>query len=109
MRNYQLRKTNNKITLKKFFSVNNKWGEVGAVYICTYDFVLCFGVTVLIFPNSKKKSKNKIKLKLKKIGNSKSKKSKAFIHIFFFLFNVLVCVCVSVCVCLFLTFIYFSC
>ena len=35
MRNYQLRKTNNELTLKKiFFLVNNKWGEVGTVYIC---------------------------------------------------------------------------
>ena len=41
MRNYQLRKTNNELTLKKvFFLVNNKWGVVRTVYICIYAFAL---------------------------------------------------------------------
>ena len=41
MRNYQLRKTNNELTLKKvFFLVNNKWGEVRTVYIYVYTPLL---------------------------------------------------------------------
>ena len=41
MRNYQLGKANNELTLKKkIFLANNKWGEVGAVYICIYTFVI---------------------------------------------------------------------
>ena len=65
MRNYQLRKTNNEVTLKKKkFLVNNKWGRG---WDCIYMYIrLCFlgfGVTLLIFQNSKKKelSKNQIK------------------------------------------------
>ena len=47
MRNYQLRKTNNELTLKKiFFLVNNKWGKVGTVYILYKPlfsmFLCCF-------------------------------------------------------------------
>ena len=41
MRNYQLRKTNNELTLKKKnFLANNKLGKVGTVYISIYAFVL---------------------------------------------------------------------
>ena len=66
MKNYQLRKTNNELTLKNcFFLVNNKSGEVGTkIYIYIRLCSLCFGVTLLIFQNSKKKlPKNKKKLK----------------------------------------------
>ena len=76
---------------------------------------LAFGVTLIIFQNSKKNSP-KIKINQKdnkKIGNTKSKKPKAFIHILIFSFNVLFrCVCVFVFFVLFLFFllvlIYFS-
>ena len=59
MRNYQLRKTNNELTLKKnIFLANNKWG--GGGWDCIYMHIrlcsLCFGVTLLIFQNSKKNS-----------------------------------------------------
>ena len=58
MRNYQLRKTNNELTLKKiFFLTNNNWG---GGWDCIYMYIhlcsLCFGVTLLIFQNSKKNS-----------------------------------------------------
>ena len=69
MRNYQLRKTNNELTLKKkFFLANNKWGGWGGgggggggggwdyIYMYIRLCSLCFGVTLLIFQNSKKNS-----------------------------------------------------
>ena len=59
MRNYQLRKTNDELTLKKKnFWANNMWG--GGGWDCIYMYIclcsLCFGITLLIFPNSKKNS-----------------------------------------------------
>ena len=58
MRNYQLRKTNNELTLKKKkFLANNKWGG-GWDYIYTYIRLCSLGfcATLLIFQNSKKNS-----------------------------------------------------
>ena len=60
MRNYQLRKTNNELTLKKKKLerriINGR--EVGTVYIYMYIRLCspCFGATLRIFQNSKKKS-----------------------------------------------------
>ena len=50
MRNYQLRKTNDELTLKKkIFLANNKWGAGGwdCIYICIYAFALY--VLVLLY------------------------------------------------------------
>ena len=39
MRNYEMRKTNNELTLKKiFFLMNNKWTEVETAYIYIYIY-----------------------------------------------------------------------
>ena len=77
MRNYQLRKTNNEHSLKKFFFVNGKgWGGV-AVRLSLYVYVYmplfsCFVVTLLIFQNSKNNSLQKYN-KIKKIKNKKNR------------------------------------
>ena len=61
MRNYQLRKANTELTLKKKnFLANNKWEQAGNVYMYIRLCSLGFGVTLLIFQNSKKKRKKKL-------------------------------------------------
>ena len=61
MRNYQLRKANTELTLKKKnFLANNKWEQAGNVYMYIRLCSLGFGVTLLIFQNSKKKEKKKL-------------------------------------------------
>ena len=66
MRNYQLRKANTELTLrKKNFLANNKWEQAGNVYMYIRLCSLGFGVTLLIFQNSKKKEKkNSTKIKI---------------------------------------------
>ena len=58
MRNEQLRKTNNELTLKKNFFRRIISGGRGRGWDCIYMYIrLCFlgfGVTSLIFQNSKK-------------------------------------------------------
>ena len=45
---------------KKYFSVNNKWGECwDNIYVYIHLCSLCFGVTLLTFHNSKKKTLQK--------------------------------------------------
>ena len=63
MRHYQLRKTNNELTLKKscFFGECNGGGGWDCIYMYIHLCSLCFGVTELNFQNSKKLSKNKMK------------------------------------------------
>ena len=58
MRNYQSRKTNNEFTLKKkTFLANNKFRrDWDCIYIYIRLWFLGFGVTLLIFQNSKKNS-----------------------------------------------------
>ena len=42
MRNYEMRKTNNELTLKKiFFLMNNKWREVETLYTYIYIYMHC--------------------------------------------------------------------
>ena len=75
MRNYQLRKANTELTLKKkFFLANNKWEQAGNVYMYIRLCSLGFGVTVLIFQNSKKKKKTLPKQKSVKTIKIKNKK-----------------------------------
>ena len=58
MRNYQLRKANTELTLrKKNFLANNKWEQAGNVYMYIRLCSLGFGVTLLIFQNSKNNKK----------------------------------------------------
>ena len=66
MRNYQLRKANTELTLKKKnFLANNKWEQAGNVYMYIRLCSLGFGVTLLIFQNFKKKEKkNSTKIKI---------------------------------------------
>ena len=78
MRNYQVRKANNEVTVKKKFlggGANNKClcvcgEEVGTVYMYIRLCSLGFDVTLLIFQSSKK---NSPKMKIKKIKKIKIK------------------------------------
>ena len=59
MRNYQLRKINNELTMKKNFGENIFWriisgGGWDSIYMYMRLCSLSFGVTLQIFQNSKK-------------------------------------------------------
>ena len=106
MKNCQLRKNNNELTLKNFFWLNNNWVEIGTVYICIYDFLLPVLMLLYYFSKILKKHSPKIKLnkkdkkKKKKSGNTNSEKPKAFILFCLFSEKVItyfsgVCVCLS--------------